>query len=146
MARVTSDTGRVADLMTWGMLDVTWAFMNILTSTVFMMMINWKLGLIVLAAIPVLVVIAVQFRKKILVEFRASRRANSKITGAYNENIAGVRVVKALSREDENLDEFQVLTSGMYSAKRQVSLLSVQSHPSAPHTQPSLNQSGCKRK
>jgi len=124
MARVTSDTGRVADLMTWGMLDVTWAFMNIATSTVFMMMINWKLGLIVLAAIPVLVVIAVQFRKKILVEFRASRRENSKITGAYNENIAGVRVVKALSREDENLDEFQVLTSGMYSASYRAAWLS----------------------
>lgn len=124
MARVTSDTGRVADLMTWGMLDVTWAFMNITTSTVFMMIINWKLGLIVLAAIPILVVIAVQFRKKILVEFRASRRANSKITGAYNENIAGVRVVKALGREDENLDEFQVLTSGMYSASYRAAWLS----------------------
>lgn len=124
IARVTSDTGRVADLMTWGMLDVTWAFMNIVTSTVFMMVINWKLGLIVLVAIPILVFIAVQFRKKILVEFRASRRANSKITGAYNENIAGVRVVKALSREDENLDEFQVLTSGMYSASYRAAWLS----------------------
>jgi len=124
MARVTSDTGRVADLMTWGMLDVTWAFMNITTSTVFMMLINWKLGLIVLAAIPVLVFIAVQFRKKILVEFRASRRENSKITGAYNENIAGVRVVKALGREDENLGEFQVLTSNMYSASYRAAWLS----------------------
>jgi len=124
MARVTSDTGRVADLMTWGMLDITWAFMNISTSTVFMMLINWKLGLIVLAAIPVLVFIAVQFRKKILVEFRASRRENSKITGAYNENIAGVRVVKALGREDENLDEFQVLTSNMYSASYRAAWLS----------------------
>ena len=124
MARVTSDTGRVADLMTWGMLDVTWAFMNITTSTIFMMIINWKLGLIVLAAIPVLVVIAVQFRKKILVEFRASRRANAKITGAYNENIAGVRVVKALGREDENLKEFQVLTTGMYSASYRAAWLS----------------------
>ena len=124
MARVTSDTGRVADLMTWGMLDTTWAFMNISTSTVFMMIINWKLGLIVLATIPVLVVIAVQFRKKILVEFRASRRANSKITGAYNENIAGVRVVKALGREDENLKEFQELTSGMYSASYRAAWLS----------------------
>jgi ATP-binding cassette subfamily B protein len=124
MARVTSDTGRVADLMTWGMLDVTWAFMNIATSTVFMMVINWKLGLIVLAAIPVLVVIAVQFRKKILVEFRASRRENSKITGAYNENIAGVRVVKALGREDENLEEFQVLSTNMYSASYRAAWLS----------------------
>lgn len=116
MARVTSDTGRVADLVTWGMLDITWAFMNISTATFFMMLINWKLGLIVLGAIPILVVVAVEFRKKILVEFRASRRANSKITGAYNESISGVRVVKALGREEENLNEFQVLTNGMYSA------------------------------
>lgn len=124
MARVTSDTGRVSDLVTWGMVDVTWAFMNIVSSTFFMILINWKLGLIVLAAIPILVFIAVQFRKKILVEFRASRRANSKITGAYNENIAGVRVVKALSREDENLGEFQVLTSDMYRASYRAAWLS----------------------
>jgi len=124
IARVTSDTGRVSELVTWGMLDVTWAFMNITTSTFFMMLINWKLGLIVLAAVPILVVIAVEFRKRILVQFRASRRANSKITGAYNENITGVRVVKALRREDENLEEFQVLTNDMYSASYRAAWLS----------------------
>ena len=124
IARVTSDTGRVSELVTWGMLDVTWAVMNILSSTFFMMIINWRLGLIVLAAIPVLVLIAVEFRKHILVEFRASRRANSKITGAYNENIQGVRVVKALGREDENLGEFQVLTSDMYRASYRAAWLS----------------------
>lgn len=124
MARVTSDTGRVSDLVTWGMLDVTWAIMNITSATFFMMIINWKLGLIVLAALPILVFIAIEFRKKILVEFRASRRANSKITGAYNENISGVRVVKALSREDENLEEFNVLTSNMYRASYRAAWLS----------------------
>jgi ATP-binding cassette subfamily B protein len=124
MARVTSDSGRISDLVTWGMLDVTWAMMNIITATGFMLFINWQLGLIVLGAIPILIVIAVQFRKKILVEFRASRRANSKITGAYNENIAGVRVVKALGREDGNLEEFQGLTDGMYSASYRAAWLS----------------------
>jgi len=124
IARVTSDTGRVSDLLTWGLLDVTWGLMNILTSTGFMLYINWKLGLIVLAAIPVLLAIAVEFRKRILVEFRASRRANSKITGAYNENISGVRVVKALSREDENLGEFKDLTDKMYRASYRAAWLS----------------------
>jgi ATP-binding cassette subfamily B protein len=124
MARVTSDTGRVSDLVTWGMLDVTWAIMNIASATFFMLLINWRLGLIVLAAIPILVFIAIQFRKKILVEFRASRRANSKITGAYNENISGVRVVKALGREDENLEEFQALTGNMYRASYRAAWLS----------------------
>jgi ATP-binding cassette subfamily B protein len=124
IARVTSDTGRVSNLLTWGLLDVTWGLMNIITSTGFMLYINWKLGLIVLAVIPVLLVVAVEFRKRVLVEFRASRRANSKITGAYNENISGVRVVKALGREDENLGEFEVLTEEMYHSSYRAAWLS----------------------
>ncbi|MFZ5857652.1 MAG: ABC transporter ATP-binding protein [Chloroflexota bacterium] len=124
MARVTSDSGRVADLVTWGVLDSTWAVVNIITSAIFMAFINWKLGLMVILIIPILMVIAVQFRKKILVEFRASRRANSRITGAYNENIQGVRVVKALGREDENLVEFQELTTKMYRASYRAAWLS----------------------
>ncbi len=124
MARVTSDTGRVSNLMTWGTLDVTWAIVNILTSTVFMLIINWKLALIVFSIIPILIVIAVNFRKKILVEFRKSRRANSKITGEYNQNIQGVRVVKALGREQENLREFSVLTDNMYAASYRAAWLS----------------------
>ncbi len=124
IARVTSDTGRVADLMTWGVVDTTWAFLNITTSLVFMAIINWRLALIVSVIIPVMVLIAVQFRRKILVEFRESRRANSRITGAYNESIQGVRVVKALGREDENLKEFQVLTGRMYRASYRAAWLS----------------------
>ncbi len=124
IARVTSDTGRVADLMTWGVVDTTWAILNITTSLVFMTIINWRLALIVSVIIPIMVFIAVQFRRKILVEFRESRRANSRITGAYNENIQGVRVVKALGREEENLREFQVLTGRMYRASYRAAWLS----------------------
>ncbi len=124
MARVTSDSGRVADLVTWGLVDSTWALMNITTSTIFMMIINWKLALIILMAIPVLLAIAIQFRKRILVEFRNARRTNSKITGSYNENISGVRVVKALGREDENLNEFKLLTGEMYRASYHAAWLS----------------------
>ena len=124
IARVTSDTGRVSDLMTWGVVDSTWAIMNIMTSTIFMLIINWKMALIVFAIIPVMIIIAIQFRKRILVQFRESRRANSQITGAYNENIQGVRVVKALGREDENTREFGMLTTRMYKASYRAAWLS----------------------
>jgi ATP-binding cassette subfamily B protein len=124
MSRVTSDTDRIAELVTWGMLDVTWGAMNIVTAIYFMMVINWRLALIVLAVIPVLVAVAAQFKKKILVEYRQVRRINSKITGAYNENIQGVRVVKALCREQENLREFGELTGEMYRASYRAAWLS----------------------
>jgi len=124
IARVTSDTGRVADLLTWGVVDTTWAIMNIITSVTFMAIINWKLALIVFMVIPIMLFIAIQFRKKILVEYRVSRRTNSKITGAFNENFQGVRVVKALLREDENTKEFQGLTTQMYKASYRAAWLS----------------------
>jgi ATP-binding cassette subfamily B protein len=125
MSRVTSDTERIAWLMTWGLLDMTWATMNLITSVYFMTRINWQLALIVFAALPILVVVAAQFRKRIIVEFRKVRKVNSKITGAYNENITGVRVVKALGREEENLSEFGRLTDEMYHASFRAAWLSV---------------------
>ncbi len=124
IARVTSDTGRVSNLMTWGLLDVTWAIVSVLSSTVFMLIINWRLALIVITIVPILVFIAINFRKKILYEFRKSRRTNSKITGEYNQNFQGVRVVKALGREQENLREFSVLTDTMFHASYRAAWLS----------------------
>ena len=124
MARVTSDSDRVAQLMTWGLLDVTWATVNIVTASIFMLAINWKLSLIVYAIIPILIVVGINFRKRILTEYRNVRKMNSKITAAFNENITGVRVVKALCREEENLVEFNHLTSDMYRSSYRAAWLS----------------------
>ncbi len=116
ISRVTSDSNRMADLVTWGLLDVVWGFMNITTAIYFMLLINWRLAVIVFAIVPMLLVVAAQFRKRIILQYRRVRKLNSRITGAYNENIQGVRVVKALCREEENLREFGELTGEMYRA------------------------------
>lgn len=116
MSRVTSDTERIADLVTWGTLDVTWAVMNILTALFFMFTINWQLTLVVMVMIPVLLRVAIWFKTRILVDYRESRKINSKMTGYYNENITGVRVVKAMRREDANLREFDGLSGSMFRA------------------------------
>ena len=116
MSRVTSDSVRISELVTWGIVDSVWGFLSIVTSFAVMITINWQLALMVLLSIPVLLVTAVYFKRKIILEFRNVRRINSKITGAYNENITGVRVIKALGREEENLREFSHLTGDMYRA------------------------------
>jgi len=124
MSRVTSDSERIAQLVTWGLLDVTWGLLNIGTAVYFMLVINWQLALIVLMMIPILIIIATQFKKKILLQFRLVRKINSKITGAYNEQIAGVRVIKALNREVKSLNEFSELTTEMYNASYRAAWLS----------------------
>jgi ATP-binding cassette, subfamily B, bacterial len=124
MSRLTSDTERIADLVTWGMLDVAWAVLNIFVAVGFMLTINWQLGLIVFIIVPILVVLASWFEARIMVQYRQARKINSRITGAYNENITGVRVVKALRREDRNLEEFGELTGSMYVASYRAAWLS----------------------
>ena len=124
MSRLTSDASRVGDLVSWGVMDLAWGAASIVVSLYFMALINVQMMLIVAAVIPVLVVVAFRFKKKILVEYRDVRKTNSKITGAYNENITGVRVVKSLRREEGNLEEFTDLTRTMYRAGYRAAWLS----------------------
>ncbi len=116
MSRATSDVSRVGDLVSWGFLDMTWTLTSVAASLFFMFRINWKMTLIVIAIIPVLYIVAINFKRYILVEYRAVRKVNSKITGAFSENISGVRVVKSLRREEKNIADFQELTDEMYGA------------------------------
>jgi ATP-binding cassette subfamily B protein len=130
MSRLTSDTERIAELVTWGLLDTTWAVMNIATGLFFMLLINWQLALVVFALVPVLVLVSIWFKQKIIVQFRLARKINSKITGAYNENITGVRVIKAVRREAKNLEEFSELTGDLYQASFRAAYLSALFLPS----------------
>ncbi|MCS6835773.1 MAG: ABC transporter ATP-binding protein/permease [Anaerolineae bacterium] len=116
MSRVNSDSERIADLVSWGLLDVIWAVMNIVTALIFMFSINWQLALAILPLIPSLWFAALWFKARILLHYRESRKYNSEIIGAYNEMITGVRVIKALNREATSLEEFGDLTRSMYRA------------------------------
>lgn len=116
LSRLTSDIQRVSDLVTWNLLDMVWAVTNIISAMIFMFIINWKLAIIVAVSMPVLITIALRFQKYIIGEFRKVRSINSKITGAYNENITGVKIIKALIREKKNLSLFGLLTDNMFKA------------------------------
>ena len=124
MSRVTSDTERMGELLSWGIVDISWATTNILFALIFMFTINAKLALIVFLSLPVMIFAAFKFRVKIYHHYRLSRKANSKMTASLNENITGVRVVKALRREDRNLGDFKVLSNNMYTSSYRAAFLS----------------------
>ena len=124
MSRVTNDTERVAELVTWGILDSTWGIVNIATSMYFMFKINATLALIVLAILPLLLLVGIKFQTRILRQYRVVRKINSQITASYNENITGVRIIKALGREKENLREFSELSGNMYTSSYKAAWIS----------------------
>lgn len=116
LSRVTSDTTRIADVLAWGLFDGSYPLFSLAMSIYFMMRINVKLALIVVLTIPLQVWLAWFFRKKILENNRIARKMNSLLTGAFNENITGLRVVKSLQRERKNLQEFGEMADAKFAA------------------------------
>ncbi|WP_196158711.1 ABC transporter ATP-binding protein [Reinekea sp. G2M2-21] len=114
LARITSDTTRIANVVAWGTLDLFWGIPFILGIFTVLLILDWQLGLVVLGLFPFLAAVAMWFNIRILDSSRNLRRTNSRITAVYNESISGVQTSKVLVREDENLKEFQNDTRKMY--------------------------------
>jgi ATP-binding cassette subfamily B protein len=116
ITRLTSDCDRLSRIIAWGFLDITWGLSYVVMIAVALLVMNWKLGLIVLAILPPLAVVSKYFQRKMLLSSREIRKFNSQITASFNESIQGVRTTKTLVREHENLEEFKQLSGHMFDA------------------------------
>lgn len=113
MARMTSDSRKLSDILAWGLIDLTWGLLMMFGLSAAMLIVNFRLGLIVLTVLPFLVFLSFYFRIKILKAYRAIRKQNSKITGAYNEMLGGAKTTKTLVLEAQNFTDFDRLTQMM---------------------------------
>jgi len=124
MARLTSDTFRIGDIIAWSAIDIVWSVAMILFSVGFMLVTDFRLTIMVLLIVPPMVFISRFFQKKILKGHRESRKYNSQITGAFNEGIGGAKTTKTLLRERKNMTEFDSLSSSMEKASVHASFMS----------------------
>ena len=113
MSRMTSDTQRLAETIGWSLLDLAWGVVMLTAAGITMLALNWKMALIVMLVVPPLAVVSWWFQQRILKSYRAVRKTNSKITGAFNEGIMGAKTTKTLVREEMNMEEFTILTRDM---------------------------------
>ncbi|MBN2539901.1 MAG: ABC transporter ATP-binding protein, partial [Bacilli bacterium] len=113
MARMTSDSRNLSELLSWGLIDITWGVFLMVILIIFMFAINPILALVTLAVVPFMTLVSIFFRKYILKAYRSIRKVNSKITGAYNEGITGALTTKTLVLEESNFQDFDDLTSDM---------------------------------
>lgn len=113
MSRITSDSGKVTELISWGFIECIWGVGMIVFCLIAMFLYNWKLAVIVTLTIPALTLISLKVRKLILKYSRESRRYNSEITASYNEHISGVEVNKSMVQEFRASGEFESLSEKM---------------------------------
>jgi len=114
LTRVMSDTNRIAGMIAWNFTDILWSMFYVFGAFVSMLLLNWKLALIVILIVPAMAVLTGYFQNKILHWNRKVRKVNSRITGAFNEGIAGAKTTKTLGTEDLMSGEFRKLTQEMH--------------------------------
>ena len=115
-ARVMSDTLRIASMIAWGLVDMFWALIYVVSVFVIMFLMDGRLALILLMIIPGIALLTFYFQNRILHWNRKVRKINAQITSAYNEGITGVRTSKTMGIEPDNDREFFCQTSKMHRA------------------------------
>lgn len=113
MARLTSDSRKLATIISWGIIDLLWGMLTMFGILIVMIIVNWRLALIIIALLPILLFLSMYFRKKILHAYRDVRKTNSKITASYNEGILGNKTTKTLTLENIKYEEFNNLANTM---------------------------------
>lgn len=115
MARVTSDSRKLADILSWGIVDILWGLFTMVGILIAIFIYEWRLGLIVLAITPLLYLSSSYFHDKILASYRDVRKTNSQITAAYNEGMMGSKTTKTLVLEQTRYQEFEGMAKTMKS-------------------------------
>ena len=115
-ARVMSDTLRIATVVAWGLVDMFWALLYVVSVFGIMFFLNVRLALVILLIVPCIAALTVYFQNKILHWNRKVRKINAQITSAYNEGITGVKTSKSMGIEEDNEKAFFERTSQMHQA------------------------------
>ncbi len=113
IARLTSDVNRLGEMLCWGLVDMFWGLSYMFVISIIMLILNWKLALVTLVVVPILAILSLFFQKRILHTSRLVRKINSKLTGAFNEGITGVKATKSLVAEELQFNDFTKLTGEM---------------------------------
>jgi len=114
ISRLTSDCDKLSRIIAWSFLDIVWAVSLVLAISVILLVLDLKLGLVVLSVVPPLMIISAWFQKRLLLSSRKTRQYNSFITASFSEGLQGLKTSKTFVREADNLEDFMQLSEKMY--------------------------------
>src|SRR5438874_5099922 len=109
ISRADTDIGSLERIMTWGANQMLASILTLIGVIALMVQYDWRLCLAVSVVLPPLWIATQLFHKYGMQAYRRVREQASRLTASLAENIAGVRVVQAFSRQEENLANFEEL-------------------------------------
>lgn len=108
MSRMTGDLLGVWNFMIHGLSMLLENFLFFVPAAIIMFSMHAQLALFTLISMPIVAVTAVMYKKKIQPVFMDAREQMAALNSVTQENITGVRVVKAFAREDHEVDKFEI--------------------------------------
>ncbi|MGI9185255.1 MAG: ABC transporter ATP-binding protein [Solirubrobacteraceae bacterium] len=107
MSRATVDLQSVRFFLGYGLIFIAQSLVTILLAAVAMFLLQPGLAAISLAPVPFVVLIANRYGHKSRPAMQEAQQRIAELTADVEENVSGVRVVKAFAQEDRQLHRFQ---------------------------------------
>jgi ATP-binding cassette subfamily B protein len=107
MSRATVDLQAVRFFLGYGLVFILQSILTIVLAGTVMIAIEPRLGLISLAPVPFVVLISYRYGRRARPAIQQTQQRIAELTADAEENISGVRVVKAFAREPRQLQRFQ---------------------------------------
>jgi ABC-type multidrug transport system fused ATPase/permease subunit len=107
ISRLTNDVEAIDQLVTDGVTSLVQNTLTLLGTAILLFILDWRLALATLAVIPLMSVATVIFRVRSTRAYRAVRERLGLVTATLAEDIAGMRIVQAFTREEANIRNFK---------------------------------------
>ncbi|HBA62807.1 MAG TPA: thiamine ABC transporter permease [Lachnospiraceae bacterium] len=118
LSRITSDLFDISELLHHGPEDLLISVIKLIGSFVILANINLKLTLVAFAFIPVMVLFAGYYNRKMKKAFAQNRARMADINSQIEDSLAGIRVVKSFANEKEELQKFEKGNKKFVASKR----------------------------
>jgi ABC-type multidrug transport system fused ATPase/permease subunit len=124
MSRATVDLGAIRFFLGYGLIFITQNLLTIVLASAVMFAINPVLALIALAPAPFIVYTASRYNRVSRPAQQEVQQRIAELTAEAEENISGIRIVKAFAREEYQLQRFsrsvsRVFDQSIYSTRLQ---------------------------
>jgi ATP-binding cassette subfamily B protein len=123
ISRQTSDMDSISDLFEEGLDSLIAATLTLLLVGTGMLLLDWQLGLVVLAGFIPLTWMTAWFRRESAGAYRRTREAIALVIVQFVETFGGIRAVQAFRREPRNSEIFSGLGQDYAKASRHASRL-----------------------
>ena len=117
IARGTTDLDALEHTVSWAPNHLVSATLTLVGATVFLLLEDRVMFLVIFPMLPVLAFLTRWFRKRATAAWRQVRQQTGRLTANVAESIAGARVVQAFAREQRNEEIFAGLTGQLYETR-----------------------------